>query len=256
MTGFSDADLRRDAFLGGRLALWQPVKGYRSGIDPVLLAASVPAKPGQSVLDLGCGAGAAGLCVFARVGKISLCGLEVQATFAALAARNGTEAGADFTVLEGDVRDPPAALKSLSFDFVIANPPYYDRGRGSLAPDAARETALGEAAPLKDWTRIAFKRLKPKGYFHLVIKADRLSDALSALDQRFGSVEVMPVAPRAGRAAELVLVRARKDGRAALRLLAPLVLHEGATHPGDKDHYTPLVSGILRRGAALPWPAH
>jgi hypothetical protein len=37
-SGLSD-----DAFLGGKLQLLQPEKGYRAGIDAVLLAASVPA---------------------------------------------------------------------------------------------------------------------------------------------------------------------------------------------------------------------
>ncbi|MFZ2468854.1 MAG: methyltransferase, partial [Parvibaculum sedimenti] len=35
-----------DGFLGGRLQLLQPAKGYRAGIDAVLLAASVPARHG------------------------------------------------------------------------------------------------------------------------------------------------------------------------------------------------------------------
>ena len=61
MTSISDSDLTRDAFLGGRLYLWQPRTGYRAGVDPVLLAASVPARRGESVLDLGCGVGTAAL---------------------------------------------------------------------------------------------------------------------------------------------------------------------------------------------------
>ena len=52
-------DLTQNAFLGGLVRLWQPRRGYRAGADPVLLAAAVPARGGQSVLDLGCGAGAA-----------------------------------------------------------------------------------------------------------------------------------------------------------------------------------------------------
>ena len=45
--------LTRDALLGGKLHLWQPQKGYRAGVDPVLLAATVPAQAGDSLLDLG-----------------------------------------------------------------------------------------------------------------------------------------------------------------------------------------------------------
>ena len=86
-----DSGTTRDAFLGGKLRLRQPRRGYRAGIDPVLLAASVPARPGQSVLDLGCGAGAAALCLAARVGGLRLAGLERQADYAELARANAAE---------------------------------------------------------------------------------------------------------------------------------------------------------------------
>jgi len=54
-----------DALLGGRVRLLQAKVGYRAAIDPVLLAAAIPARAGQRVLDLGCGAGAASLCLAA-----------------------------------------------------------------------------------------------------------------------------------------------------------------------------------------------
>ena len=57
--GFSEADLSCDGFLGGRLKIFQPKSGYRAATDPVFLAAAVPAQAGQSVLELGCGAGVA-----------------------------------------------------------------------------------------------------------------------------------------------------------------------------------------------------
>jgi tRNA1Val (adenine37-N6)-methyltransferase len=53
-------DLTRDAFLCGKLHLWQPRTGFRAATDPVLLAAACPAQPGDSVLDLGTGVWAFG----------------------------------------------------------------------------------------------------------------------------------------------------------------------------------------------------
>lgn len=71
---FAEDALSRDAFLCGRLHLWQPKKGYRAATDPVLLAAACPARPGERVLDLGCGAGAAALCLATRVPGLELAG--------------------------------------------------------------------------------------------------------------------------------------------------------------------------------------
>lgn len=246
------ADLTRDAFLGGKLHLLQPASGFRAGVDSVLLAASVPAKAGDRVLDLGCGVGAGALCLGARVPGLDLTGVEVQPDYAALARRNG---GAGFEVVTADITDMPLDLRQRQFDHVLANPPYYDRVASRAATDAGRETALGETAPLADWIKIAAKRLAPKGYAHFVHRAERLSDILGAMSGRLGSIEVLPIAPRVGRKAELVIVRGRKNGRGAFCLHAPLILHEGPAHTKDQDSYVPQVRAALRHGAAIDFPA-
>ncbi|HEX6441067.1 MAG TPA: methyltransferase, partial [Stellaceae bacterium] len=65
--------------------LKQPANGARVGIDPVFLAAAVPAQPNQRVLDIGCGSGAASLCLAARVPGLHITGLELQRGLARLA---------------------------------------------------------------------------------------------------------------------------------------------------------------------------
>lgn len=246
---FDTAELRQDAFLGGALHLWQPKTGYRAGVDPVLLAASVPAKAGQSVLDLGCGVGAAVLCLGTRVPDLRLFGLERHEGYAELARRNG--AALDLDVHTGDVAAMPSALRQVSFDHVLANPPYYDRATGTPAPNPHREAALGEDTPLAAWMSAAAKRLKPRGYLHVILKADRLADVLGGIKAPLGSLEITPLAPRVERPAELILVRARKEGRAALKLRAPIILHAGASHTQDGINYTPQIVQVLRCGAAL-----
>lgn len=249
--GFPEDALTRDAFLGGRLEAWQPRRGFRASADAVLLAAAVPARPGEAVLEPGCGAGVAALCLAARVPGLTLTGLELQPAYAALARRNAAAAGAALDVIEGNVAAPPAALKGRGFDHVMANPPYFPVGAGTAAADAGREAALREAVPLGAWADLAARRLKPGGTLTMIQLAERLPDMLAALDARMGSVEVKPLAPRAGRAAGRVILRARKGGRAPFRLHAPLVLHAGPAHRGDGDDATPEAARILRAGGAL-----
>ncbi len=253
-TGFVPEELSCNAFLGGRVKLWQPVQGYRAGVDPMFLAAAVPARAGQSVLELGCGAGAALLALAARVPGLDLTGLELQPAYADLARRNLTENAAEGQVIEGDLADLPQALRQRQFDHVIANPPYYRPGAHSPARDHGRRTALGEATPLATWIDVATRRLAHGGQMHMIQKADRLPDMLAAYDDRLGALEVLPLAARPGRAAELVILRARKGGRTPFRLHAPLILHEGDRHVRDEEHYRPAIRAVLRDGAALPWP--
>lgn len=244
--------ISEDKFLGGQLVLSQPIHGYRAGVDPVFLAAAVQAHPGDAVLDLGCGAGAAALCLGTRIDGLRLVGVERQAAYVDLAHQNAENNGIDFDVHEGDVADLPSEVRSDSFDHVIMNPPYYLRERGTPSPDGMREGALGEDVPLTTWVDQATKRLKPRGYLTLIQKPERLPEVLAAMDDRLGSVLVKPLSPRAGRASSLIIVQARKGGRGAFRLAAPLILHEGPQHIGDVEHYTPEVSAILRDRHAFP----
>ncbi|MEP1792984.1 methyltransferase domain-containing protein [Parasphingorhabdus sp.] len=243
----TSAELSHDAFLGGLLHLWQPRKGYRAGVDPVLLAATIPAVSGQRVLELGCGVGAAILCLGARVSGLSLTGIEREESYAQLAARNGDGA---LEVITGDIADLPLTLRQRQFDHVLANPPYWRRDASVAADDPTREAALGEQTPLSVWIEVAAKRLAPKGYMHVIHRAERLPDLLAALPSYMGSVEVLPIAARHGRAAERVILRARKEGRADFRLHGPLILHRGDVHL-DGDQYTQEVRDAFRTGASL-----
>lgn len=246
---FAEEELSRDAFLCGRLHLWQPKKGYRAATDPVLLAAACPALPGQSVLDMGCGAGAAALCLAARVPGVILTGLEVQPAYAALARRNAADNGIALQVETGDLAQMPKALRR-DFDHVIANPPYYPAG-GTPSPVAARARALQVDTPLADWVQAAARRLAPGGWLTLICGADGLPEVLAAMGAKLGSASVLPLQPREGRAALRILLRARKGGKGAFRLLAPLVLHQGAAHDGDRESYTPRANAVLRGGEGL-----
>jgi tRNA1(Val) A37 N6-methylase TrmN6 len=238
-------NLTQDAFLGGKVKLLQPKIGYRAGVDPVFLAATVNAKQGETVLDLGCGVGAAALCLGARIPGLKLTGVERQKEYAELARMNGLE-----TVC-ADLENLPDKIRQQQYDHVLANPPYYDRAASVAARNSGREGALGEDTPLVVWMKVAAKRLKPRGHVHVIHRVERLVDLLSALPAVLGSVQVLPLAPRVGRKAELVIVRAKKDGRAAFELLAPCILHLGDRHERDGDSYLTEIKAVLRDGAAL-----
>ena len=246
---FSDAELSEDKFLCGKLTLWQPRKGYRAATDPVLLAAACPAEPGQSVLDLGCGAGAAALCLGHRVPGLSLSGLELQPAYADLARRNATRNHIALEVVEGDLTRMPSDLQR-EFDHVIANPPYYAAG-STASPVKSRAVAMQVDTPLGVWVEAASRRLRPGGWLTVIVGAGGLPQVLAALAPKLGSASVLPLAPRDGRPALRVLLRARKGGRAAFRLLAPLVIHAGAAHDGDRESYTPAANAVLRDGTDL-----
>ncbi|TQS71448.1 methyltransferase [Rhodobacteraceae bacterium] len=248
---FSPDDLSWDDFMGGQLRIAQPRYGYRAAMDPVLLAAACPARTGQSVLELGCGAGVASLCLGRRLGDVALAGLELQPEYAALARMNAQANNLSFDVIEGDLSEMPAELRAQTFNHVIANPPYFAPNNGTKAADRGREKAQREDTPLATWISAGMRRLKPAGWMTLIQNADRLSDILVPLAPLAGNIHILPVAARRGRDAGRVIVLARKGAKAPLRLLAPLVLHNQDRHLQDAEDLSDIAQSVLRFGKEL-----
>ena len=243
------SELTCDGFLGGRLQVTQPKAGFRSGADAVMLAAACPAVSGQAVLELGCGAGVASLCLGWRVPGLRLAGLESQPDYADLARRNAAANGIAMQVQTGDVVRPPAELRAMAFDHVIANPPYFLGG--TPAPDGGRAIARREETPLIAWIDTGLRRLQPGGVMTLIQRADRLDAILAGLAGRAGAIAIMPLAARMGREAGRVIVQARKGARGPLRLLAPFVMHSEPAHADDRQDLTDAASDVLRNGSPL-----
>jgi tRNA1(Val) A37 N6-methylase TrmN6 len=238
-----------DTLLGGRVKLRQPVDGYRVAIDPVLLAAAVSARAQDRVLDLGCGTGAASLCLAARVPECRVVGLERDPDVARLAAENiaRNEFGERLSVIEGDLLAPPAALAPGGFTQVMANPPFLEATRASASPIAARAAAAVEGeATLTDWIDFGLAMLGDKGTLTMIHRADRLGDLLAALDGRAGGVIVFPLWPGEGKPAKRILLHAKKGSAAPMILAQGLVLHRADGRNSEA------AEAILRHGAALP----
>lgn len=232
-----------DRLLGGRVLLRQPAGGYRAAIDPVLLAAAIPAGEGDRVLDMGCGVGAAALCLAARIPGCLLTGVELQPALAGLARSNVAANGLEgrMGVIEGDIASAPAGL----FDHAMANPPFLDRG--ARAPDASKAAANMEGeVDLAGWVAAAARALKPRGWLTMIHRADRLDAVCAALAPRFGAVAILPIWPKEGQPARRVLVRARLGVRSPASLHPGLVLHR------PEAGFTPEAEAILRDAAPFP----
>ncbi|RNF36181.1 tRNA1(Val) (adenine(37)-N6)-methyltransferase [Paracoccus methylarcula] len=243
------SETREDGFLGGRLQIAQPVRGFRSGADAVMLAAACPAQPGETVLELGCGAGVASLCLGWRVPSLKLTGLERQEDYAALARRNAVRNDIPLDVVTGDLAAMPPGLREQSFDHVIANPPYFLSG--SRAVDSGRDVSRQESLPLAEWIDAGLRRLKPGGMMTVIQRADRLDALLPALQARAGAVTILPVSARTGREAGRIILTARKGSRAPLRLLAPFVMHDADRHLRDGEDFSGPASAVLREGDSM-----
>lgn len=230
--------------LGGRVLYRQPATGFRSGLEPVLLAASVPARTGEHVLEVGTGAGAALLCLSHRVHGLRTTGVELHPALSAIATDNARRNGfADMEVVTGDIASIPLPH---AFDHAIANPPYHPPG-GSASPEASRDLAKRGSESLIDaWIGRMSAVLRHKGSLTLIVPAWLIPCCLTAMAaSRSPCSAIFPLWPKAGRPAKLNLLRGVKDGRGPMRLLPGLVLHQ------PDGSFTEPAAAILTEAAAL-----
>ncbi|MDZ4111801.1 MAG: methyltransferase [Brevundimonas sp.] len=243
-----DGAVVENALLGGRVRLRQPAKGYRAGTDAALLAAAAGAEPGERVIEAGCGAGAVLMQMAARAPGLALTGMERDPAMAALARENAALNGVDASILQGDVAAGFRALGLEPCDRAVSNPPFFDDPRALRTPAPGKQGAWMADDGLEAWTRFLLKAVREGGRIVVIHRADRLADLLALLGETAGSFSVRPVHPFADEPAKRVLVQAIKTGKAPLRLLPPLVLHDrtGGKHTAEAE-------AILRGEAALPF---
>ncbi len=248
MTVAADMEIVENALLGGRVRLRQPAKGYRAGMDAALRAAAVEAKAGERVVEAGCGAGAVLMQIAARRPGVRLVGVERDPAMAALARENAALNAAEAEVVEGDVAAGIRALGLQPFDHAVSNPPFFDDPGALRAPAEGKRGAWMADDGLGAWTRFLLKAVREGGTITVIHRADRLADLLAGLGETAGSFAVRPVHPYADEPAKRVLVRAVKTGRAPLRLLPALVLHDrgGGKHTAEAE-------AVLRGETALPF---
>ncbi len=233
-----------DTLLAGRVRHRQRAHGHRSGIEPVLLAAFVPARPGERVLEGGTGSGAGLLCVAARVPCITGCAIELDPELASLAAENfALNDCPGLQVLQGDLtRIMPQGV----FDHAMANPPWHDAA-ATQSPDPGRALARKAPADLFTlWAQSLARHLRHRGTLSIIVGAGAVSACLAAFTEAgCGSHVIFPLWPRPGRPAKLVLLQAVRGGRGPTRMEPGLVLH------AEGSAYTSAAEDVLRGAQPL-----
>lgn len=230
--------------LDGRVRYDQFAQGFRTGIEPVLLAASVPARGGERVLEAGCGAGAGLLCLAERVPGLTGVGVDRAVPLVGLARDNARmNQRDDLLFLAGDVTALPVVGR---FDHAFANPPYHvlpgtasssaDRNRAKRAdPDVFARWAAGLAGVLRH-----------RGTLTFILPASHLPAGMAGMVAAGCAIAALfPLWRGPGKDAGLVILRAVRGGRMPLSLSAGLMLHQA------DGRYTRAATAVLSSGMAL-----
>ncbi len=249
----------RDGFFRGQFEALQPKKGgHRSGLDALLLAASVSDNQQGRIADFGAGAGVAGMAVAARVRDVDVDLIEIDTEMSGLASDGLLLASnsrftnrlkviqADVS-LSGDKREI-SGLANASYDQVIMNPPFNDESyRPSPQPKRMDAHVMGEGG-LDPWLRSAAAVLRASGKISLILRPKSLGQMLAGFQGRFGNAQIMPIHAKRGEAANRIVVVGTKGARGPLNLLPGVVMHN------EDGSFTDLASQIFDGLSALPFP--
>ncbi len=234
-----------DAVLGGKLNLLQPRRGHRAGHDAILLAAAAPKS--MLALDLGAGAGTAGLALLARKIAWQVTMVEIDPALVALASENAERNGFGnaVKVVRGDVTQS-ISLPMDGFDLVILNPPFNDSAALQASPDGGRALAhMAESSMTERWILRAARHCKSGGALTIIHRPEAILPILKSLDGRFGAIEIIPVFPKPDASAIRLIVRAIKGRKTPTQMLPGITLND---HDGKPSA---AAERILREGDSL-----
>lgn len=238
-----------DALLGGKIIIRQPTNGYRVAIDPILLASAITVEPGENILDVGAGVGAAALCVAARFPFCRVMGIERQRDLVRLATDNIrlNNMRERVEILSGDLLSPPPRLAAGSYGQVFSNPPYFESNRGRLSSSKSKSLSNHEeSCDMESWLKFCLLMLKPNGKLTFIYRTDTLDRLLNLFFGKVGSISIYPLWPARAQPAKRVIVQGIKGGKGGVNLLNGMYLHN------EDGSFTQAAEAILRGGEALP----
>jgi tRNA1Val (adenine37-N6)-methyltransferase len=234
------------------LKLIQKKDGFRFGIDAVLLTYFAQAPKNSTVIDLGTGTGIIAILLAAKKEPSRVVGLEIQPQMAEMAERsvimNGL--GGRVEIVRGDIKDAVKLFGAASFDVVVTNPPYMEKGGGLLNKTDAKAISRHEIlCTLEDVVSSASRLLRQGGKFFMVHRPHRLADIIYHMrNSGIEAKQLRLVYPAPGRKPNLLLIGGAKNGNPELKVLEPLFIYDGQGNYSEEIDVIYGRRGMLRGG--------
>lgn len=219
------------------LRILQKERGFRFGMDAVLLSDFARVEPRDRAADFGTGTGIIPLLLAGRGRGLHIDAIELQSDMADMAARSVHMNGLTerISVHAAPVEEADGIIQPGTLDVITCNPPYGQPGTTLLNPQETLSIARHQTQDgLNCWFRMAYRLLRGKGRFAMIYPAPRMLEVMKNLSTaRLEPKRFRLIYPAADKPANLVLIEAMKDARAMLHPEPPLIVYEadGAMTP-------------------------
>lgn len=225
-------NISKDYIINGNIALYQFKKGYRVGLDALLLASMVPneTKP-INILELGAGVGAVTLSITYRIPLSTVTAIEKSLDYYQLLVANIQQnkfAGDRIVALNQDILDCKKLSNKFTnqFDVVVTNPPYFKVNQGVASKNSLKAIAhMESSANLDDFINIAYLALRTKGKLIIIINSTRILEALQRVKNRWGAVSLYPIYSYKDSSASRVILIFTKGSKEPFKVHAGIIMH-------------------------------
>lgn len=232
MTASTTTELSCEEFPKISLRVLQNKSQFCFGIDAVLLSDFARVKKGSAVFDLGCGNGIIPLLMSRTTQASHFTALEIQKDVYELACQNVKINNMEekINLVCGDVKNVRSLFRSECANAVTSNPPYARADALRKNPNEAKNIARHEVlCNLDDVVGAASYLLKSGGSFFMIHRPERLSEIFVTFSKHRLEPKVLQlVQPFREESPSMIMIEGRKNARAELKVLPPLVIYQGA----------------------------
>lgn len=213
------------------LNIVQNTEWFNFSLDSVLLANFVTLRTNaKKIMDLGTGNAPIPIILSTKT-KAEIYGVEIQKEVYNLALKSVQINNLEdrIKIFNEDVRNIDMMFETDTFDVITSNPPYFKINAESLTNDnnckaiARHEVMMN----IDDVLRISKKLLKNNGILGIVHRPERLLEILDKMQSyNIEPKRIRFVYPKENLECNMILVEGSKNGKAGLKILPPLFVHD------------------------------
>ncbi len=208
------------------LKVLQSTKGFRFGIDAVLLANY--AIPKGNCLDIGSGCGIIPVLMMGKNKVKHMNIVELQKYQAKIIKHNmwlNDFNENEYTIYNIDIAHYKKYFTHQSIDTITCNPPYQKHGRSNLDPSHAI-SRLEKPGIITNIIVACKNLLKNNGNLYMIHRPSRLAELIHIMKSNaLEPKEIRLIHPKMGKAPNLVLIKATKGAKEELKFLSPLYIY-------------------------------
>ena len=212
------------------LHIIQSEKGFRFGMDAVLLSDFARVRPREHVVDMGTGTGILPILMSGQREDAVFTAFEIQPDMADMAARSAALNGLSerVRIVNADMRTAAMHIGYGSAHLVTCNPPYGKQG--STLKNSTESVTIArheEESTIEEWAASSAAVLRNMGRLCMVFPAQRLLELTDAYRKaRIEPKRIRMVYAKVDRAPYLVLLEGMKNAKPGLLWMPPLVVYE------------------------------